>query len=81
MPKNKITVKPRGPRPVPGVPALSPEALQSEFMTCRECSLFLKISEISVRRLLTQKKLTRYKCGSRTLILQSQAAALIHEVE
>ena len=51
-----------------------------DFITCKEAASLLKLSEISIRRLLTQKKLKRYKVGARTLIRTSEALALIHEV-
>lgn len=49
------------------------------YLTVRETAAFVKLSEISIRRLLTQKKLKRFKCGGRTLIRQSEAEALIKE--
>jgi excisionase family DNA binding protein len=48
-----------------------------EFITCKETASLLKLSEISIRRLLTKKKLKRYKVGARTLILKSEALGLI----
>lgn len=52
-----------------------------DFLTCRETSELLRLSEISVRRLLTEKKLKRYKIGARTLIRKSEALALIREAQ
>jgi hypothetical protein len=56
-------------------------ATPQQFVTCRQAAEFLKISEVSVRRFLTQKKLVRYKCGSRTLLNFSQVVGLIRESE
>jgi len=50
-----------------------------QFITCKQAAEILKISEISVRRFLTQRKLTRLKCGSRTLLRLSEVLALVHE--
>jgi hypothetical protein len=58
--------------------AIDPATLQ-QFVTCKQASEILKISEISVRRFLTQKKLKRFKCGSRTLVRLSEVLGLIHE--
>jgi excisionase family DNA binding protein len=56
-------------------------AIEGDFLTCREVSALLKLSEISIRRLLTEKKLKRYKVGARTLILKSEALSLIRAAE
>jgi excisionase family DNA binding protein len=53
--------------------------LVGEFITCKECASLLKLSEISIRRLLTQKKLKRFKIGARTLVRREEALSLIHE--
>jgi excisionase family DNA binding protein len=58
--------------------ALDPATLQ-QYITCKQAAELLKISEISVRRFLTQKKLRRFKCGSRTLVRLSEVLGLIHE--
>lgn len=52
-----------------------------EFITVREAAAILKLSEISIRRLLTQKKLKRFKVGARTLIRLSEALSLIREAQ
>ncbi len=49
-----------------------------DFVTCREAGTIVKLSEISIRRMLTQKKIKRYKCGARTLISRSELLGLIH---
>jgi excisionase family DNA binding protein len=56
------------------------QALPGDFLTCKETGELLKVHEISVRRLLTQKKLKRYKFGARTLIRKSEVLALVREV-
>ncbi|MBZ5641596.1 MAG: helix-turn-helix domain-containing protein [Acidobacteriia bacterium] len=54
---------------------------QEVYLTVREAANILRLSEISVRRFLTKKKLKRYKVGGkvtgRTLLLQSEVIALI----
>jgi excisionase family DNA binding protein len=69
---------------MPKIPATRPatgNTTASQFITCKEAALLLKLSEITIRRFLTQKKLKRYKVGTRTLILQADALALIREAE
>jgi excisionase family DNA binding protein len=48
-----------------------------DFRTCKEIAELMRISEISVRRMLTKKQLTRYKFGSRTLVRLSEALGLV----
>ena len=48
-------------------------------MTVREAAQLLRLSEISIRRFLTLKKLKRFKAGARTLLLQSEVLGLIKE--
>jgi len=55
------------------------DAATQQFITCKQASEILTISEISVRRFLTQKKLRRFKCGSRTLLRLSEVLALVRE--
>lgn len=50
-----------------------------QYVTVREAARLLKLSEISIRRFLSQKKLRRFKVGSRTLLLHSEVVGLIHE--
>jgi excisionase family DNA binding protein len=69
---------------MPKIPDTKPTALATsrpEFITCKEAASLLKLSEISIRRFLTQKKLKRYKVGSRTLVRLSDALALIREAQ
>lgn len=63
------------------VPTSSPTPQGGDYITCKEAAALLRLTEISIRRLLTQKKLKRYKVGARTLILRSQALGLIREAE
>jgi hypothetical protein len=49
------------------------------FCTCKEAAAILKMSEISIRRFLTQKRLTRLKCGARTLLRLSEVLAMVRE--
>jgi len=50
-----------------------------KYINVKEAAALLRLSEISIRRLLWKKKLTRYKAGGRTLLRQSQVMGLIHE--
>jgi excisionase family DNA binding protein len=54
---------------------------QTDFITVREAAGLLKMSEISIRRFLTQKKLKRFKVGARTLLRSSEVLGLIRESE
>jgi len=49
----------------------------SDFVNVKEAAIFTTLSEVSIRRFLTQKRLTRYKIGGRTLIRRSQLLSLI----
>jgi excisionase family DNA binding protein len=49
------------------------------YVSVREAARLLRISEIGIRRYLTQKKLRRFKVGSRTLVLQSEVMGLVRE--
>lgn len=51
------------------------------YVSVKEAARLLKVSEISIRRFLTEKKLRRFKVGSRTFILHSELASLIREAE
>lgn len=62
-------------------PGLSPNESSAgeEYLTVKETAVFLKMSEVSIRRFLTEGKLRRFKCGARTLIRLRDAQALIRE--
>jgi len=49
----------------------------SRHISVAEAAEILRLSEISIRRFLTQKKLVRYKVGGRTLVLRSEVEAMI----
>lgn len=53
----------------------------NQYVTVREAARLLKLSEISIRRFLSQKRLRRFKVGSRTLLLHSEVVGLIRESE
>jgi len=48
-------------------------------LTVREGAALLKLSEASIRRYLTLKKLRRFKVGSRTLLKRGDVLGLVHE--
>jgi len=51
-----------------------------QFISVRECAALLRVSEVTVRRYLWQKRLKRYKvCAGRTLVKVGDALALIRE--
>jgi hypothetical protein len=54
-------------------------ATLEQFCTCKEAAQILKMSEISIRRFLTQKRLTRLKCGARTLLRLSEVLSMVRE--
>jgi len=60
-------------------PAVEPNsAIPGDLITCKEGAPIVRLSEISIRRMLTKGKLKRYKCGARTLISRSELLGLIH---
>jgi excisionase family DNA binding protein len=52
-----------------------------QYISVKQAARVLNISEIGVRRFLTQKRLRRFKVGSRTLVLHAEVMGLIREVE
>lgn len=50
------------------------------FIHVKEAARLTTLSEISIRRYLTQGKLRRFKVGGRTLLKYSDVIALIREV-
>jgi hypothetical protein len=64
---------------------LEPNAVeQDEYIGIPEAAHLLRLSDKSIRRLLTEKKLTRFKVGSasvksRTLLLRSEVFGLIQK--
>jgi excisionase family DNA binding protein len=62
------------------VMATKHDAIQRDrerYVDVREAAQILHLSEASVRRLLTQRKLRRFKCGARTLLAREQVLSLI----
>jgi hypothetical protein len=51
-----------------------------QFINVKEAAALLRMAEISIRRFLTKKKLTRYKAAGRTLLRRDQVLGLIKEV-
>jgi len=49
------------------------------FCDIPEASRIVRCSEATIRRLLTQKKLIRYKFGARTLIKTNELLALVRK--
>jgi excisionase family DNA binding protein len=49
------------------------------MVNVREAAALVRLSEVSIRRYLTQKKLRRYKIGGRTLVRKSEVLGLIKE--
>jgi excisionase family DNA binding protein len=47
-----------------------------EFLSIPGCAQLMGVSEASIRRFLTQKKLRRYKIGARTVVKRSDVLAL-----
>lgn len=52
----------------------------NRFVDARQAAEILHLSEASVRRFLTQRKLKRFKCGARTLLERAQVLSLITAV-
>jgi hypothetical protein len=53
---------------------------ETQFLDVPGAMELTTYSEPSIRRLLTQKKLTRYKLGGRTLIDRAELLSLIRKV-
>jgi excisionase family DNA binding protein len=53
----------------------------SEFVTCREAAQIGHVHEVTVRRYLAEKKLTRFKLGRKTLIRREDFMRLIQPQE
>jgi excisionase family DNA binding protein len=51
----------------------------SPYVTVNEAAQILYLSEPTVRRLLTEKRLRRFKSGGRTLLLRSDVLSFIKE--
>lgn len=57
-----------------------PVASQSgEFLSVSQAASILQISEVSIRRYLTLKRLRRFKVGSRTLLKREDVLSLVRE--
>lgn len=53
--------------------------LQQHFVSVQEAADLLRVSQVSIRRYLGQRKLKRFKVGSRTLLRHSDVMALVRE--
>jgi excisionase family DNA binding protein len=53
------------------------EAKNDEMISVREAAALLRLSEISIRRFLTQGRLRRFKAGSRTLLSRSDGLGMV----
>jgi|HubBroStandDraft_4_1064222.scaffolds.fasta_scaffold20527_1 excisionase family DNA binding protein len=53
------------------------EAKNDEMISVREAAALLRLSEISIRRFLTQGRLRRFKAGSRTLLSRSDVLGMV----
>ena len=52
---------------------------QPEFVSVAEAAELLRVSVVSIRRYLGQKKLKRFKVGARTLLQRNDVMALVRE--
>lgn len=57
--------------------AAKPKSPDGEYLSCKEAAELVRLSEISVRRMLTRGTLKRYKLGARTLVSRSELMSLI----
>jgi len=51
------------------------------YMSVKEAADWLSLSDVSVRRFLTQKRLRRFKAGGRTLVLFEEVKNLVNEAQ
>jgi excisionase family DNA binding protein len=49
------------------------------FITVKQAADLVHLSEVSIRRYLTLKRLRRYKAGARTLLRHDDVMSLVHE--
>jgi excisionase family DNA binding protein len=49
------------------------------FVGVSAAAQLLQVSEATIRRFLTQRKLRRYKCGARTLVKREDLLGLVKE--
>jgi excisionase family DNA binding protein len=61
---------------LPHLPQL--KDIPAEFMSVPDAATFLRLSDVTIRRLLTQRKLTRYKASGRTLLSAAEVRAFVH---
>lgn len=52
-----------------------------QFLSVQEAAELLRISPVSIRRYLGQKKLKRYKVGARTLLKAADVLGLVEAAE
>jgi excisionase family DNA binding protein len=52
-----------------------------EYTSVAEAAALMTVSEETIRKMLTRKRLRRYKFGARTLISVAQLRALVKEVK
>jgi hypothetical protein len=52
----------------------------SEYVGITQAAQIIQVSEATIRRFLTQRKLKRFKIGARTIVKRSEVIGLIREV-
>jgi excisionase family DNA binding protein len=50
-----------------------------EFMSIKTAAGLLTVSQVSIRRWIREGRLTKFKCGSRTLLKRADVLGLVHE--
>lgn len=63
-----------------GSEALAAAPPDRQYITVREAAELSTLSQVSIRRFLSQKKLRHFKLFGRTLINRAELLGLIHEV-
>lgn len=53
----------------------------TRLLSVRKAAEFLSVSDVTIRRFLTHKKLRRFKAGGRTLVRLSDLLELVKEVK
>lgn len=54
---------------------------ETHLLSVRKAAEFLSVSDVTIRRFLTHKKLRRFKAGGRTLVRMSDLMELVKEVK
>lgn len=61
------------------MPKTATASATSQFVTVKEASELLRVSQVSIRRYLGRKKIRKFKVGARTLLQRDEVLKLVRE--